>query len=73
MQDFLLHNLWIIIPFLVWTLAWKGAALWKAARNGHKAWFVILLLVNSLAILEIIYIYYFAKPSTDNKQLVNSL
>lgn len=47
---------------LIWTLAWKGVALWKAARNGSKPWFVVLLLLNTLGILEIIYIFGFSKP-----------
>lgn len=46
---------------IIWTLAWKGQALWKAAKNGEKAWFVALLLINTLGILEIIYIFGFAK------------
>lgn len=32
-------------------------ALWKAARNRHKIWFVVLFLVNTVGILEIIYIF----------------
>jgi hypothetical protein len=51
-----------LIPLLIlsalWVLPWKGVALWKAARNNAKAWFVILLVVNTLAILEIIYIFF---------------
>ena len=46
---------------LIWTLPWKGVALWKAAQNSHKKWFIALLVLNTLAILEIIYIFYFAK------------
>lgn len=46
---------------IAWTLYWKGMALWKAAREQHKIWFVVLLLVNTLGILEILYIYVFAK------------
>lgn len=52
----------ILVPIFVWTLPWKGVALWKAARNGHKKWFIALLVLNTLAILEIIYIFYFSKP-----------
>jgi len=52
----------IIYLILVWTLPWKGVALWKAANNHQKNWFVVLLLLNTLAILEIIYIFYFSKP-----------
>mgnify|MGYP007084715028 CR=1 FL=1 len=44
----------ILFLILAWTLPWKGIALWKAAKNSHKWWFVALLLLNTLAILEII-------------------
>ncbi|MFH1036515.1 MAG: DUF5652 family protein [Patescibacteria group bacterium] len=56
----------ILILLLTWILPWKGVALWKAARNGHKSWFVALLVVNTLALLEIIYIFYFSKPKEQN-------
>jgi len=51
----------LVLLFVAWTLPWKGVALWKSARNGHTVWFVVLLLVNTLAILEIIYIFGFSK------------
>jgi hypothetical protein len=54
----------IIIVAAVWTIPWKGVALWKAARNGHLVWFIVLLIVNTLAILEIIYIFGFSKKKT---------
>ena len=46
---------------VIWTIPWKGVALWRAARRGEKIWFIVLLLVNTLAILEIIYIFIFSK------------
>ena len=61
MLDSLLNSNWLYL-ILIWVLAWKGVALWKAARNGHKKWFVVLLVVNTLALLEIVYIFYFSKP-----------
>ena len=30
----------------IWTIPWKGVALWKAARRGEKIWFIILLVVG---------------------------
>ena len=48
---------------IVWSVVWKGMALWKSARQGDKIWFVILLFVNTLGILEILYIYVFSKKS----------
>lgn len=52
---------WIIWLAIAWTIPWKGVALWKAARNSDKIWFVILLIFNTLAILEIIYIFIFGR------------
>ena len=50
-----------LIVLIIWSLIWKGIALWKAARNSHTAWYVILLIVNTAGILEIIYIFGFSK------------
>ena len=44
-----------------WVLPWKGVALWKAARNSHKKWFIAIFLLNTLSILEILYIFIFSK------------
>ena len=52
---------WVFWLTLLWTLPWKGVALWKAAKNSHKKWFVALLIVNTMALLEIIYIFGFSK------------
>ena len=46
----------------LWTIPWKGVALWKAARLGHSGWFIALLILNTLAILDIIYIFVVARP-----------
>jgi hypothetical protein len=50
-----------LLALVIWTVIWKGIALWKAARNSDKAWYIVLLIVNTLGILEIIYIYGFSK------------
>jgi hypothetical protein len=54
----------------LWTLAWKGWALWLAARRNENIWFIALLLINTLGILEIIYIFAIAKRS--DKEVVKS-
>jgi len=51
----------VIVVLILWSLIWKGLALWKAAREGSKAWFVVLLIVNTVGILEILYLYVFSK------------
>ena len=45
------------LALIVWVAVWKGMALWRAARDGQKWWFIGLLVVNTLGILEILYIY----------------
>jgi len=50
-----------VVLSIAWTLPWKGVALWKSARNKHLIWFIVMLVVNTLAILEIIYIFGFSK------------
>ena len=57
----ILSNPFILAAIALWTLPWKGVALWKAAKRGEKKWFVVLLVLNTLAILEIIYIFFFSK------------
>lgn len=59
---------WGIYLLLVWSLVWKGIALWKAARNQDKIWFIVLLVINTLGILEILYIFVFSKREYDKKQ-----
>ena len=51
----------LLIIAIIWSFIWKGIALWKAARNNQKTWYIILLIVNTLGILEILYIYVFYK------------
>ena len=58
---------WLIILMVVWILPWKGVALWRAAKNNHRRWFIALLVINTLAILEIVYIFYFSKKLDKNK------
>ena len=58
---FLPWNTLLVLLLVAWTLPWKGVALWKAAGNRQLWWFVALFLLNTLAILEIIYIFRFSK------------
>lgn len=51
------------IALALWAIPWKGYALWIAAKNSHKWWFVALLVINTAAILEIIYIFGFGRPT----------
>ena len=61
MEQFLQQNLWILILLILWSIPWKGWALWKAARLNDKGWFIALLVINTLAMLEILFIFIFSK------------
>jgi hypothetical protein len=52
--------LWLLVIASLWSLAWKAAALWKSARLNQPIWFIVLLVVNTLGILEILYIFLFS-------------
>ena len=56
-----------LIILMVWSLIWKGMALWRAARRGEKVWFIVFLLVNTVGILEILYLYVFGREDKLNK------
>lgn len=53
----------MLLLLIIWSIVWKGMALWRAARLGSSAWFVILLIINTFGILEIIYLYVITKPT----------
>lgn len=52
---------WVMIGvavIIIWSLTWKGLALWHSARNSQKVWFIVLLVINTLGILEILYLVF---------------
>lgn len=51
----------IVALAIIWSLVWKGLALWKAAGLRHKYWFIAIFVINTLGILEIIYYFFVAK------------
>jgi hypothetical protein len=54
--NFLFNFIAVIGLLAIWDLIWKGFALWKAARNNHVAWYVCIVIFNTVGILPIIYI-----------------
>ena len=59
-EGFILFGLVALIVTL-WSLVWKALAVWHAARNRQKIWFVALLLIHTWGILDIIYLVWFKK------------
>ncbi|MFA7653504.1 MAG: DUF5652 family protein [Candidatus Magasanikbacteria bacterium] len=47
----------LIMPILmIWSVIWKGIALWRAGRNNQLGWFIAIMIINTLGILEIVYL-----------------
>lgn len=67
MLQTILNNPFYLISLLAWTLVWKGLALWKCGRHNQPYWFVALLLINTVGILEIIYLTWFQKDRNKKK------
>ena len=63
----------MVLPFILWSIFWKGLALWKSASKRQLVWFVILLLFNSLGLLEILYILYLNKWDIDHGRILSFL
>lgn len=53
------------IAVVIWSLAWKGVALWFAARNHQKRWFIVILILNTVGILEIVYLIWFRRDKRE--------
>jgi len=53
-------NIAIYVLF-IWSTFWKGLALWRAGQLKQRNWFVVMLILNTVGILEIVYLFRFAK------------
>jgi hypothetical protein len=57
----LLQDQTIMFVLVLWEIWWKGKALWKAARTSETKWYIAILVVNSIGILPLLYLYVFSK------------
>ncbi len=67
METFFQENFLILLIIMLWVLPWKGYALWTAARAKDKWWFIALLILNTLAVLDIIYIFFVSKRNVEER------
>lgn len=51
----------LITIFTIWSVLWKGYSVWTAVKHNHKGWFIALLILNTIGILDMIYIFKVAK------------
>jgi hypothetical protein len=59
--------LWIILA--IWSLFWKGLALWRAAHSKQQYWFIAMLPINTAGLLEIVYLTKFSKKPLTGKDI----
>ncbi len=60
---------WVIFIIYLWSVVWKGLALWRAAGLKQRNWFIGILILNTLGILEIAYLFFFATKRLKLKEL----
>jgi len=57
----------VLTALAFWSIPWKALALWKSARHSQKWWFIIFILVNTVGILEIFYLFLLPKIKKKNR------
>ena len=53
--------MFLICIVVVWEIIWKGIGMYQSAQRKNKFWFVLILVTNSIGILPLIYLLFFAK------------
>lgn len=56
----------LMIVLAVISIVLKGYALWTAVKRDEKGWFVALLIINTLGILELVYLFGIAGKTMDD-------
>lgn len=51
----------IITVITIWSTLVKGIALWKSANQKQQNWFIVMLIINTIGILELVYLFRFSK------------
>jgi hypothetical protein len=63
------NQMWLFFILYLWSLLWKGLALWRAANLKQRNWFVGILILNTLGVLEIVYLFFFATKKMKLEEL----
>ena len=59
----------VFVLLVIWEAIWKLLAMWKAAKKGSVAWFIVLAIFNTLGNLPILYIFIFSKKQNKNGEI----
>lgn len=61
MDQQILNSPYLLLILFIWSLIWKGIALWRAANLKQRNWFIAILVLNTIGIVELFYLFRFAK------------
>ncbi len=59
----------IITVITIWSTLIKGIALWKSANQKQQNWFIVMLIINTVGILELVYLFRFSKKRLTLKEI----
>ena len=62
---------WTLVALALWSFVWKGCALWHAGRHNQKWWFIALLVINTIGILEILCLFVFTPEKNKSSSSVD--
>jgi len=65
LPTFLAQNMELFYALSVWSLIWKGFAMWRSSQKKEKIWFIVFLIVNTFGLLEILYLFVFSRPKKE--------
>jgi len=51
----------LVFLFAILVVVLKGYALWHAAKRNEKWWFIAILIINTIGILELVYLIFIIK------------
>jgi methionyl-tRNA synthetase len=63
LQSLSTKEMLVLLAIFFWTIPWKAWGLWLAVKRNEIWWFLAMLLINTIGVLEIIYIFFIAKQS----------
>lgn len=57
-----------LLIIFIWSVVWKGFGLWFSAKNRQTAWFIAIIVFNTVGLLPIIYLIWFRPREIKKKE-----
>lgn len=59
----------VVTVITIWSTLLKGIALWRAANHKQIYWFIVMLIINTVGILELVYLFRFSKKRLTKNEI----